>query len=397
MPVSLLVFSRASFESVNRTPYRILAAQHGVAVTLVIPQRLQFADGSREPTEGVEETLRLVKLPLRWSSQARLEHFEGMGKVIGSVRPTHVLVENEPASLMTTIASHHASRTGAKVLALSCENLDRNYLAEAWDGVKRLRPKAAAAGLINQMLLAHNRGGVHRVLTLSRDGARVMERAGFTGRVTQTPLGFDPKIFHPQDPASIAATRKRLGLSRRTVAYFGRITPEKGVDLLIEALAGMMDREWDLLLDDFGDYRSPYLERMRGLLDSSGVARRTIFFRAPHADIATYMNAADIVVLPSVSTSKWKEQYGRVVPEAMACGKVVIGSDSGTIPELIGESGLIFPEKDVAALRKALGDALDMPIGKFEEVGAGAARRARALLGADTQARILFDLIRAPG
>jgi len=66
------------------------------------------------------------------------------------------------------------------------------------------------------------------------------------------------------------------------------------------------------------------------------------------------MNAADLVVVPSVSTPNWKEQYGRVVPEAMACGKTLIISDSGALPELLDGKGYIFKEGDDIALRDIL-------------------------------------------
>jgi glycosyltransferase involved in cell wall biosynthesis len=59
-------------------------------------------------------------------------------------------------------------------------------------------------------------------------------------------------------------------------------------------------------------------------------------------------------VLPSLTRRNWKEQFGRVLVEAMACGVPVIGSDSGAIPEVIGEAGLIVPEGDIQALADAL-------------------------------------------
>jgi glycosyltransferase involved in cell wall biosynthesis len=61
-----------------------------------------------------------------------------------------------------------------------------------------------------------------------------------------------------------------------------------------------------------------------------------------------------VLVVPSRTRPNWKEQFGRVLVEAMACGVVVVGSDSGEIPHVVGEAGLIFPEGDVAALRERL-------------------------------------------
>ena len=65
------------------------------------------------------------------------------------------------------------------------------------------------------------------------------------------------------------------------------------------------------------------------------------------------MNALDVLVLPSRTTPRWKEQFGRVIIEANACETPVIGSDSGAIPEVIGDAGLVFPERNAEALAAA--------------------------------------------
>jgi glycosyltransferase involved in cell wall biosynthesis len=74
-----------------------------------------------------------------------------------------------------------------------------------------------------------------------------------------------------------------------------------------------------------------------------------------------YYRALDILVLPSRTQANWKEQFGRVLTEAMACGVAVIGSDSGEIPHVIGAAGRIFPEGDATALRHYLQQLLDQP------------------------------------
>jgi glycosyltransferase involved in cell wall biosynthesis len=66
------------------------------------------------------------------------------------------------------------------------------------------------------------------------------------------------------------------------------------------------------------------------------------------------MNCFDVLALPSLTRSTWKEQYGRVIGEAMACGLPVVGSDSGAIPEVIGNAGLVVKEGDAGALASAI-------------------------------------------
>src|SRR5207245_3300012 len=74
----------------------------------------------------------------------------------------------------------------------------------------------------------------------------------------------------------------------------------------------------------------------------------------PHHEVPRYLERMTALVLPSLTTPTWKEQFGHVLIEAMACGVPVIGSDSGAIPEVIGDAGLVVPEGDVAGLAEAL-------------------------------------------
>ncbi|HET7377731.1 MAG TPA: glycosyltransferase, partial [Anaerolineae bacterium] len=72
------------------------------------------------------------------------------------------------------------------------------------------------------------------------------------------------------------------------------------------------------------------------------------------SQLPEYCHSIDVLVLPSRTKSNWKEQFGRALVDAMACGVPVIGSNSGEIPNVIGDAGLIFPEGDVDALSEYL-------------------------------------------
>jgi glycosyltransferase involved in cell wall biosynthesis len=97
-----------------------------------------------------------------------------------------------------------------------------------------------------------------------------------------------------------------------------------------------------------------------------------------------FYRSVDVLVLPSRTTPRWKEQFGRVLVEAMACETPVIGSDSGEIPYVIGRDGLIFPEDDIDALAAHL-RSLQEDAALRRELG----RRGRQRVLANyTQARI---------
>jgi glycosyltransferase involved in cell wall biosynthesis len=124
--------------------------------------------------------------------------------------------------------------------------------------------------------------------------------------------------------------------------------------LLVEALPQMPTRA-KLLLDMFknfdpGSYAAKLLDRAEEL----GVRDRIVTIDVAHSQIPRYMNCCDVVVLPSLTSDRWKEQFGRVLPEAMACGVAVIGSASGNIPDMIGDAGVIVPEGSPSAIATAV-------------------------------------------
>jgi glycosyltransferase involved in cell wall biosynthesis len=383
-----MVISPPCHQPVNRAVYRELAEQHGIPVHLVVPRRLFVGSQWRDTPPSGPAPYELTMLDLT-GTHGRLQRLSGLDAVAAQWRPTHVLVDNDPATLMTWQAARTCPQ--AKLWALTAENLTPRYLRDFAAGLKAMQPARMVGPLMVWALrfLVHPR--VDRVFTLSSDGTRVMEALGCTA--TQIPLGFDPTLFRIQSPEKIAATRERLGLRQPTVAYFGRLTPEKGLHLLLEALASIKDEPWQFLVDHFSDYQTDYTRELQVKIEALGLADRVVYFDAKHDEMPHFMNAADIVVLPSLSTPKWKEQYGRVLPEAMACGKVVIGSDSGAIPELVGAFGHIVPEGDVPALATKLRELLRRSDLKAE--GERAAAYAHERLSMMRQAQIWADLLHA--
>jgi glycosyltransferase involved in cell wall biosynthesis len=154
-------------------------------------------------------------------------------------------------------------------------------------------------------------------------------------------VGIEPEVFKPLD---------RNPVSSFVVGYAGRFVEEKGIDLLLTALHDL-GGEWRLDLLGSG----PDQTRLAELAQRLQIADRVRFLPwRLSAQTVDYYRSLDVLVLPSHSRANWKEQFGRVLVDAMACGVPVIGSTCGEIPNVIGEAGLIFPEGDAAALRDQL-------------------------------------------
>lgn len=176
----------------------------------------------------------------------------------------------------------------------------------------------------------------------------VLRSGGFSGSIEVIPLGcIDPKAFTPHGPSM----RERFP-PKRLIGFAGRLVPPKGLDHLIRAVAAM-DVQSVILIAGEGPERM----RLTGLAGELGVD--VVFLGAiSEMEMPDFLRSLDVFVLPSKTTSGWKEQWGRVLVEAMGCGVPVVGSDSGEIPYVIGSHGIIFPEGDDLTLARSLDEIL---------------------------------------
>ncbi|MBI5566778.1 MAG: glycosyltransferase family 4 protein [Chloroflexi bacterium] len=314
-----------------------LAAQPDVSIALVTPTVWEHGAFGRyefQPAEA-DRALQLYAIPIRNNGRAFAFSYQlrALWRAVRQFKPDILQVEQEPGSLalfQCLVLARLAQRT--RLVAFTWENL---YYRQP--GIRHYFERLELAQL--DYLLVGNTAG--------RD---VFQRKGYRGPIAVVPnVGVDADHYLPRP---VDALRDSLGLSQKFVVGFaGRLVPEKGCDTLIAALADL-PADCHVLLVGGGEQRDSLSQQACEL----GLADRVTFQpTVPHSEVATYLNAMDCLVLPSRTVPNgWREQFGLVLAQAMACGVPVIGSDSGAIPEVIADAGLIFPEGDAAALRERL-------------------------------------------
>ena len=188
---------------------------------------------------------------------------------------------------------------------------------------------------------------------LSVNAGKILTERGYTGEQIPFPNGVDMRHFYKMD---VNALRDSLDLSNCfVVGYVGRLLQMKGIDTLLEALAHLINRDtertYKLLIVGQGEDK-PDFEKSAETL---GISEQIVWIDAvPPEEVAAYINCMDTLVLPSQTTAGWVEFFGRVLIEGMACEVPVIGSDSGEIPNVIDDAGLVFPEADADALAERI-------------------------------------------
>ncbi|MCI0476194.1 MAG: glycosyltransferase family 4 protein [Anaerolineales bacterium] len=295
----------------------------------------------------------LLVEPMRFNGQFHLHYYPTLPKILRQIQPDLVHIDEEPYNLATFLARRAARRVGAKSLFFTWQNILRRYPPPfSW---------------IESDVLRHS----DYAIAGNADAVQVLRAKNYRGAVKVIPqFGVDPEFFHP-----ITQSHNRPFCIGSGV---GRLVEEKGVDVLLRAVAGLHG-DWEIRLLGSG----PAQTQLETLARELGIAAR-VHFDAPRlsVEMPEYYAQLDVLVMPSRTRSNWKEQFGRALIEAMASGVPVIGSDCGEIPNVIGDAGLIFREEDVDALRAHLVALQDNP-------------RRRAELGQRGRARVLAHFTQA--
>lgn len=157
----------------------------------------------------------------------------------------------------------------------------------------------------------------------------------------------DHEVFHPIDKATSKELRAQLGLNHgeRIVVFAGRLCAEKGVSELIQAFRQINQKDCILLVVGANFYKSGIVSPFEARLQEQirDIDDRVFFTGfVDYSKISDYYSIADAVVLPSI----WDEPAGMTIIESMACGKALITTDSGGIPEYVGEDNCIIIKRD---------------------------------------------------
>jgi len=204
-----------------------------------------------------------------------------------------------------------------------------------------------------------NISNIKRTVTNSADAfVAVTERAADALRIEgadrdkiyKIPMGIDVDFFTPDKTVrNKARSELKLNNGDRIVLFVGRFVFEKGIYDILFASKLLFDENPDLkkTLKFLMIGRGPEKDRFTSMVKRLSLEDNFIILpQSSYLEMKKYYNSADIFILPSIPKENWKEQFGMAIVEAMACGVPVISTYSGSIPEVIGEAGLLVQPND---------------------------------------------------
>lgn len=328
----VLMISKACVTASYRTKLAYLNRYHDLEMGLVVPNHwgnLQF-----EPDSVNDLDYPIFKQKIALNGHNHFHWYPQLKDAVSAFKPDLIHIDEEHYSVVTGQAVRLATRMRIPSLFFTWQNLDKNY---PWPFSK-----------LEQLVFRGTTGGIAG----NQEAADIIRRKGFTKAIAVIPqFGTDLGIFGPRDRHDL---RDRYGIRQKfVVGYVGRVIEEKGIADLLNAMEGLLgsDPEMALLIVGTG----PFSENVKRWVEGSGVGPQTILWSWVASEkMNDVMNLMDVLVLPSRTTTRWKEQFGRVLTEAMACGTITVGSNSGEIPRVIGEAGMVFQEGDVIGLQGAI-------------------------------------------
>ncbi len=189
------------------------------------------------------------------------------------------------------------------------------------------------------------------------------KRSGYCDRPCRTIyVGVDTDCFYPNQDAR-KTVRSELGWpddGPPVIGYLGRFLPEKGLSLLMKTLESI-EAPWRAMFVGAG----PLEKDLRQWAKKQG-DRVRVCSNVKHNAVPAHLNAMDVLCAPSQTTPHWREQLGRMLIEGFACGLPVVGSDSGEIPYVLGDAGIVVGEQDEAGWKNTLCGLLQSPSKRAE-------------------------------
>lgn len=323
----VLMVSKALVVGMYQRKLEELAAEPDMDLTVAVPPfwRERGNDWRLERTFTQGYALRI--LPMRFNGHYHIHYYPSLGPLLDEVRPDLLHFDEEAYNLSTWLALRAAARRRIPLAFYTWQNLLQRYPPPfRWLEAAVLR-------------------GASLAIAGSAAAADVLQVKGYNRPLEIIPqFGIDPALFTPAAPDDPAHAPSF------TIGFVGRLVPDKGLALLIQAVSTLAG-DWRLVVIGSGPEREP----CQALAARLGCGDRVQFRgQIPSTEMPRALRSMDVLVGPSLTGKSWKEQFGRMFVEAMACEVPVVGSDSGEIPRVVGPGGIVVPEGSVDALREAI-------------------------------------------
>ncbi|RAU82992.1 glycosyltransferase [Pontibacter arcticus] len=328
MAFKVILISKAMLVSSTHSKAELIGKF--VDLTLITPFKWPYYVEEELKPPG---SFKHIKVRTTLEGKNHLHFYWGIEKIIKDINPDIVHIDEEPFSLVTGQILRICKKLNIKTLCFTWENLFRNY--------------PFPFNHLKQYVL----NNIDYVIAGNEEAVEIVKKKGYNKNISVIPqFGIDTTTFYPR------AIKKYTVCPdfKLSVGFVGRVIEEKGIQTVINAMKNLPSVHLTII------GTGPYQTELQKILKRNHIENQVKFLGGVSStDVAEHIASFDTLILPSLTGKKWKEQFGRVLPEAMACKVAVIGSSSGEIPNVIGNAGLVFEEGNVAECKKCINSLLN--------------------------------------
>lgn len=330
---NLVFYSQFAFYPMHWEAFRYLCLNYPISGMVIaatppnlpsVHQQLGWVDVEMAKQEV---PVKIYQMP----EGARTYQTRWLHRQLSNIQPDAIWVQEEPTDpFLLHILGHYWFNRKPRIVTAVCENI---FTRGSW------------LTQLKRRMLWSRLDGLLAVATASIEGVR---EVGMPRHISAIPL-VAGALFPPGNLTPISLPFNRTS-EDFIIGFVGRICEEKGWKVLLSALRSLPSEIKCLLAGD-----GPQLEELKRWLTEPAFQNRVFYLGLlPKETLWQLYSTLDCLVVPSLTFPKWKEQFGGVIADGMAIGLPLIGSDSGAIPEVIGNSGLIVPENNSEALLTAI-------------------------------------------
>jgi glycosyltransferase involved in cell wall biosynthesis len=354
-PLRIASIGHSYVVGVNRAVMSQIGRRPGIDLTVIAPK---FFYGDLRPVHlesTGDEGFQLKGLDVRLSKHIHFFYYKKMSSVITPGAFDIVHAWEEPYVYAGFQVARAASRAGSRYMFRTAQSIPKAYPPP----FRQFENFCAshASGWIAGGSLVHN---------ALRNG-----RPNYPALSQVITLAVEENEFRP-DEADGIALRRQLKLEGPVIGFIGRLTAAKGLDVLMKALDSV-PAPWTLLALGSGEYEA----KLKEWATAKGLGDRVRVMIVKHEEMPRYLRVMDMLVAPSQTTPRWKEQFGRMLIEGFATAIPVIGSTSGEIPFVIADAGMVVDEADAKGWSEAIQTLLNSPE-KRKELGQAGLERFHA-------------------
>jgi L-malate glycosyltransferase len=336
--MKLLIISHSCVTPINQQFYVELERQTNWQITIVTPSNWKTEYGKiLNPQPWSNYQGRLLGIPVWLSGNIPLHIYRSTFiRLLKELEPDFIYVHQEPYAIQT-----------AQIYLANSLSINKPIAFFTWQNIFKRYPFIFRQ--IEQLTFKKT----NVAFTGSCSAEEVLRKKDYQGNCAMLPSGIDTDIYAYSYQAEELKNNLREKENEVIIGYLGRIVLEKGLNTLLHALHKIKELPWRLVMVGSGEYEIEFKQIANNLKLNH---RINYLGYIPHTEAPLYLSAFDLLVLPSETQPNWKEQFGRVIIESMACQTPVIGSNSGEIPYLIESTcgGLTFPEAQPKAFAEQL-------------------------------------------